>query len=179
MQRKNAVSNGSGYPIPPSGTDGYGRPYWIDQQGQMSYEPPQAGLGLGGAIQKGAAWAKWLMWAWLFLEEIAIQWGTLPKVLPTDKEEIKQQLSSYLIPPQGTTVSKKFLQNLRTAKKVSRRKGQEDLLVQHLDEMFDEIIIRQDKRLRGKTEEELIKMLHDGIKMRDPNKKTTIITSLG
>lgn len=44
-------------------------------------------------------------------------------------------------------------------------------------DMFDEIIIRQDKRLRGKTEEELIKMLNDGIKMKDPNKKTTIIPS--
>jgi len=44
-------------------------------------------------------------------------------------------------------------------------------------EMFDEIIIRQDKRLRGKTEEQLIKMLDDGIKMKDPNKKTTIIPS--
>ncbi|WP_460220070.1 cyanophycin synthetase [Psychroserpens sp. MEBiC05023] len=44
-------------------------------------------------------------------------------------------------------------------------------------EMFDEIIIRQDKRLRGKTEEELIKMLDDGIKSKDPNKKTTIIPS--
>ena len=57
-----AMNNGSGYPIPPSGTDGYGRPYWIDQQnGQMSYEPPSSGLHLGSAIQKGAAWAKWLM----------------------------------------------------------------------------------------------------------------------
>lgn len=44
-------------------------------------------------------------------------------------------------------------------------------------EMFDEIIIRQDKHLRGKTEEELIEMLCDGIKMKDPNKKTTIIPS--
>jgi cyanophycin synthetase len=44
-------------------------------------------------------------------------------------------------------------------------------------EMFDEIIIRQDKRLRGKTEQELIKMLDDGIKMKDPNKKITIIPS--
>ena len=44
-------------------------------------------------------------------------------------------------------------------------------------DMFDEIIIRQDKRLRGKTEQELIKMLDDGIKKRDPNKKTTIIPS--
>jgi cyanophycin synthetase len=43
--------------------------------------------------------------------------------------------------------------------------------------MFDEIIIRQDKNLRGKSEEELIKMLHDGIKKKDPNKKISIIPS--
>tara|TARA_A100001201_G_scaffold103029_1_gene88364 strand:- start:1652 stop:2302 length:651 start_codon:yes stop_codon:yes gene_type:complete len=60
-QMQGAINNGSGYPIPPSGTDGYGRPYWIDAQGQMSYEPPSSGLHLGAAIQKGAAWAKWLM----------------------------------------------------------------------------------------------------------------------
>src|SRR5690606_36919349 len=35
----------------------------------------------------------------------------------------------------------------------------------------------QDKNLRGKSEEELIKMLDAGIKMKDPNKKTTIIPS--
>ena len=50
-QMQGAMNNGSGYPIPPNGTDGYGRPYWIDAQGQMSYEPPQSGLGLGSAIQ--------------------------------------------------------------------------------------------------------------------------------
>jgi|TARA_R100000479_G_scaffold87820_1_gene42910 hypothetical protein len=61
QQMQGAMNNGSGYPIPPSGTDGYGRPYWIDAQGQMSYEPPSSGLHLGAAIQKGAAWAKWLM----------------------------------------------------------------------------------------------------------------------
>lgn len=44
-------------------------------------------------------------------------------------------------------------------------------------EMFDEIIIRQDKHLRGKTEQELIGMIHDGIKQHDPNKKVTIIPS--
>ena len=61
-QMNHAMNNGTGYPIPPNGTDGYGRPYWIDPQtGQMSYEPPSSGLGLGSAIQKGAAWAKWLM----------------------------------------------------------------------------------------------------------------------
>jgi len=43
--------------------------------------------------------------------------------------------------------------------------------------MFDEIIIRQDKNLRGKTEEELIDMLSSGIKKHDPDKKITIIPS--
>ena len=62
QQGQQALNNGSGYPVPPSGNDGYGRPFWIDpQNGQMSYEPPQSGLHLGSAIQKGAAWAKWLM----------------------------------------------------------------------------------------------------------------------
>lgn len=44
-------------------------------------------------------------------------------------------------------------------------------------EMFDEIIIRQDKHLRGKTAQELIDMISDGIKRVDPNKKVTIIPS--
>lgn len=44
-------------------------------------------------------------------------------------------------------------------------------------EMFDEIIIRQDKHLRGKTEEELISMIDRGIKAHDPDKKVTIIPS--
>lgn len=44
-------------------------------------------------------------------------------------------------------------------------------------EMFDEIIIRQDKNLRGKTEGELIEMIQAGIKSVDINKKVTIIPS--
>ena len=44
-------------------------------------------------------------------------------------------------------------------------------------EMFDEIIIRQDKHLRGKTEEELIEMIHSGIKSVDPKKPVKIIPS--
>ncbi len=43
--------------------------------------------------------------------------------------------------------------------------------------MFDEIIIRQDKHLRGKTEAEIENMVIDGIKSVDPNKKITIIAS--
>ena len=56
-----AMTNQSGYPVPPAGYDNYNNPYWIDPQtGQASYTPPSAGLGLGKRIQKGAAWAKWL-----------------------------------------------------------------------------------------------------------------------
>lgn len=44
-------------------------------------------------------------------------------------------------------------------------------------EMFDEIIIRQDKNLRGKTEKELIDMLLAGINEIDKNKKVTVIPS--
>ncbi len=41
-------------------------------------------------------------------------------------------------------------------------------------EMFDEIIIRQDKTLRGQTAEALHKLLRTGIDQVDKNKKTTI-----
>ena len=44
-------------------------------------------------------------------------------------------------------------------------------------EMFDEIIIRQDKNLRGKTGEELIAMLQNGIRSINPDKKVTVIPS--
>ena len=44
-------------------------------------------------------------------------------------------------------------------------------------EMFDEVIIRQDKHLRGKTEQELIDMILSGVKEVDENKKVTIIPS--
>lgn len=41
--------------------------------------------------------------------------------------------------------------------------------------MFDEIIIRQDKNLRGKTEQEIIDLMMTGIKAVDPDKKVTVI----
>ena len=51
----------SGYPIPPNGYDQMNNPYWIDPNtGQMSYSPPNSGMGLGGKLVKAAAWAKWL-----------------------------------------------------------------------------------------------------------------------
>jgi len=61
MQQQQAFNNQSGYPIPPSGYDTMNNPYWIDPHtGQATYTPPGSGLGLGGIIQKGAAWAAWL-----------------------------------------------------------------------------------------------------------------------
>ncbi len=44
-------------------------------------------------------------------------------------------------------------------------------------EMFDEIIIRQDRNLRGKSEEELIGLLEDGINSVDPKKSRKVIRS--
>lgn len=93
-------------------------------------------------------------------------------------------LLDYAHNPAGLRALQKFTEELDATIKIGiiagigdRRKEDNNEMGSIAAEMFDEIIIRQDKRLRGKTEEELIKMLYDGIKMKDPNKKTTIIPS--
>jgi len=93
-------------------------------------------------------------------------------------------LLDYAHNPAGMRALQKFVAELEATVKVGiiagigdRRVIDNNEMGSIAAEMFDEIIIRQDKRLRGKTEEELIKMLNDGIKMKDPNKKTTIIPS--
>lgn len=93
-------------------------------------------------------------------------------------------LLDYAHNPAGMRALKQFVDNMEATQKVGIIAGIGDRRVEDnneigaiASEMFDEIIIRQDKQLRGKTEEELIKMLDDGIKMKDPNKKTTIIPS--
>lgn len=93
-------------------------------------------------------------------------------------------LLDYAHNPAGMRGLQKFVEELEATVKVGIIAGIGDRRVEDNNEMgsiaaemFDEIIIRQDKRLRGKTEEELIKMLNDGIKMKDPNKKTTVIPS--
>ncbi len=48
-------------------------------------------------------------------------------------------------------------------------------LAEEAAKVFDEIIIRQDKHLRGRTEQEIIDLLTTGIKNVDPNKKITIM----
>ncbi|SDR67788.1 cyanophycin synthetase [Formosa sp. Hel1_31_208] len=93
-------------------------------------------------------------------------------------------LLDYAHNPSGMRALQKFTDELDATVKVGIIAGLGDRRVEDNNEMgaiaaemFDEVIIRQDKRLRGKTEQELIKMLDDGIKRRDPNKKTTIIPS--
>jgi cyanophycin synthetase len=55
-----------------------------------------------------------------------------------------------------------------------RREEDNEAIGRKAAQMFDEIIIRQDKHLRGRTEEELIAMLMKGISDFDPQKKVTI-----
>lgn len=93
-------------------------------------------------------------------------------------------LLDYAHNPAGMRALKKFVDNLNASVKVGiiagigdRREEDNNEIGRVAAQMFDEIIIRQDKRLRGRTEEELIKMLHDGIKMENENMKTTIIPS--
>ncbi len=95
-----------------------------------------------------------------------------------------QILVDYAHNPAGMRALKQFVDNIEASVKVGIIAGIGDRRIEDNNEMggiaaemFDEVIIRQDKQLRGKTEEELIKMLDDGIKMHDPNKKTTIIPS--
>lgn len=84
----------------------------------------------------------------------------------------------------GMRALQKFTDSMQTTCKVGiiagvgdRREEDTNAIGAIAAEMFDEIIIRQDKNLRGKTEEQLIKMLEDGIKAIDQNKKTTVIRS--
>lgn len=93
-------------------------------------------------------------------------------------------LLDYAHNPAGMRALKKFVDTFEATVKVGiiagigdRRVEDNNAIGQVAAEMFDEIIIRQDKQLRGKTEEELIQMLHDGIKMQNPNMKTTVIPS--
>jgi cyanophycin synthetase len=42
-------------------------------------------------------------------------------------------------------------------------------------QMFDEVIIRQDKNLRGRTEEAIIDLMMQGVREVDPAKKVKVI----
>lgn len=93
-------------------------------------------------------------------------------------------LLDYAHNPAGMRALKIFTDNLDATHKVGiiagvgdRRDEDTMELGSIAAEMFDEIIIRQDKNLRGKSEHQIIQMLNQGIKMKNPMKKTTIIPS--
>lgn len=93
-------------------------------------------------------------------------------------------LLDYAHNPAGMRALQKFTDNLDATVKIGiiagigdRREEDNNEMGSIAAEMFDEIIIRQDKNLRGKSETDLINMLDAGIKKQDPNKKTTIIPS--
>lgn len=93
-------------------------------------------------------------------------------------------LLDYAHNPAGMLALKKLTDSMEATVKVGiiagvgdRREEDTMELGAIAADMFDEIIIRQDKNLRGKTEEEIIKMLDDGIKAKAPHKKTLIIPS--
>ena len=75
----------------------------------------------------------------------------------------------------------KFVQTIDAALKVGivaavGDRRDEDIIAVGAEsaKIFDEIIIRQDKNLRGRTEEEMIELMTMGIHSIDPNKKITI-----
>jgi len=77
-----------------------------------------------------------------------------------------------------------FIENLEGSPKVGiiagigDRRDQDNMdMGEMASKMFDEIIIRQDKHLRGQTEEQLIELLTAGIKRHDTNKKVKVIKS--
>lgn len=84
----------------------------------------------------------------------------------------------------GLRALQKFVEKMEGTPKVGiiagigdRREEDNNEIGKVAAEMFDEIIIRQDKHLRGKTADELIGMISAGIKSVDPKKKVTIIPS--
>ena len=84
----------------------------------------------------------------------------------------------------GMMALHKFIQNLDGKPKVGiiagigdRREEDNNAIGRMAAEMFDEIIIRQDKHLRGRTEEELIEMLMKGIKKHNPKKPVRVFKS--
>ncbi|MFZ1805811.1 MAG: cyanophycin synthetase [Cyclobacteriaceae bacterium] len=84
----------------------------------------------------------------------------------------------------GLRALQKFVEKMEGSPKIGiiagigdRREEDNNEIGKVAAEMFDEIIIRQDKHLRGKTADELIEMISAGIKSVDPKKKVTIIPS--
>jgi cyanophycin synthetase len=86
----------------------------------------------------------------------------------------------YAHNPAGFEAIGKFLEKTEAKHKVGiiagvgDRRDEDIMLLGKLSaKMFDEIIIRQDKNLRGRTDQEIIDLMIKGIKEVDENKKVT------
>ncbi len=93
-------------------------------------------------------------------------------------------LVDYAHNPAGMRALGEFVKNIDATNKVGiiagigdRRDEDNREMGGIAAEMFDEVIIRQDKNLRGQTEERLISLLKEGITLKNPNTKIHVIPS--
>ena len=93
-----------------------------------------------------------------------------------------QVVVDYAHNPHGFEALGKFLSKIPDSPKVGviagvgDRRDEDTVNLGRLSaQMFDEIIIRQDRNLRGKTDDEIIALMVKGIKEIDPNKPVNII----
>jgi cyanophycin synthetase len=91
-------------------------------------------------------------------------------------------LLDYAHNPAGLRALQKLIENMDSSRKVGiitgigdRRKEDTEEVGRIACETFDDIIIRVDRNLRGKTKEEIIDMLKAGIHQVDENKNVTVI----
>lgn len=95
-----------------------------------------------------------------------------------------QLLLDYAHNPAGFKALMKFVEKMEGTPKVGiiaglgdRREEDNIRIGQYAAEMFDEIIIRQDKDLRGGKEKDIELMIRKGINENHPDKKVTVISS--
>ncbi len=88
----------------------------------------------------------------------------------------------YAHNPAGFQAIARFLDKIESGPKVGIIAGvgdrrDEDIIQLGVvaSQMFDEIIIRQDKNLRGRTEKDIIDLMMSGIQSHDPKKKALVI----
>ena len=93
-----------------------------------------------------------------------------------------QVVVDYAHNPHGFEALGRFLSKVQESPKVGviagvgDRRDEDTIALGRLSaKMFDEIIIRQDRNLRGKSDDEIIALMVKGIKEVDPTKKYTII----
>jgi cyanophycin synthetase len=93
-------------------------------------------------------------------------------------------LADFAHNPHGLKLLGDFVNKLEYPKKIGVISGTGDRRDEDIMELgelsaqyFDEIIIRCDKNLRGRTADEIIDLLQKGIQKADPNKPTKVIAN--